>query len=161
MTIKRYGAGSTFGTNVVVGTVLVLFAATPAAASQYAYPTKGQNAATQQKDEAACSAWATRQSGFDPAHPPVAATAAPAPVTGSGARVKGAAVGATIGAVSGGDAGDAAVAGAVVGGVARRSANRRAARAQNAAAEQQLMASQAGFDQARAACLVGRGYTVK
>jgi hypothetical protein len=156
MAFKDYRAGSTF-----LSVALVAVLATPAAASQYAYPAKGQSAATQRKDEAACSSWATHQSGFDPAHPPVAAAATAAPVTGSGARVKGAALGATVGAVSGGDAGDAALAGAVVGGVARRSANRRAARAQNAAAEQQILASQAGFDQARAACLTGRGYTVR
>ena len=144
-----------------VSGAILLLAATPAEARQHAYPAKGQSAATQQKDERECSVWATQQSGFDPAHPPVAAKAAPAPVTGSGARVKGAAVGATVGAISGGDVGDAAVAGAVVGGVARRSANRRAARAQNAASEQQVQASQAGFDQARAACLTGRGYTLK
>ncbi len=146
---------------VLMGAVVLLLGAAPVEARQYAYPAKGQSAATQQKDEQACSAWATQQTGFDPARPPVAATAAPAPVTGSGARLRGAALGATVGAVSGGDVGDAAVAGAVVGGVARRSANRRAARAQNAAAEQQVMASQAGFDQARAACLTGRGYSLK
>ena len=132
-----------------------------AVAGQYAYPAKGQSQAQQQKDESACSKWATQQTGFDPMHPPVAAVATTAPVTGSGARVKGAAVGATIGAVSGGDVGDAAVAGAVVGGVARRSANRRAARAQNEANAQQVAASQAAFDQARGACLTGRGYTLK
>jgi hypothetical protein len=145
----------------VLSAILVGLLAAPAEASQYAYPTKGQSAVTQRKDEAACSSWATKQSGFDPSHPPVAVAAAPAPVTGSGARLKGAAAGGAIGAVSGGDVGDAALAGAVVGGVARRSANRRAARAQNNAAERQLLASQAGFDQARAACLAGRGYTVR
>lgn len=142
-------------------TALAALLATPVDAGQYAYPAKGQSAATQRKDEAACSSWATGQTGFDPARPPVAATAAPAPVTGSGARVRGAAVGATVGAISGGDVGNSAVAGAVVGGVARRSANRRAARAQNAASEQRLLAGQAQFDQARAACLTGRGYTTR
>ena len=159
MTIQNLDARP--ASKALVGAVLIALMATPATASQYAYPAKGQSPATQRKDEAACSTWATRQSGFDPAHPPIAATAAPAPVTGSGARVKGAAVGATVGAVSGGDVGDSALAGAVVGGVARRSANRRAARAQNAANEQQRLASQAGFDQARAACLTGKGYTVR
>jgi hypothetical protein len=129
--------------------------------AQYAYPAKGQSQAQQQKDEAACSKWATQQSGFDPMNPPVPAQASAAPVTGSGARAKGALVGAGIGAVSGGDAGDAAVAGAVAGGVIRRGKNRRAARAQNEASAQAVAASQAGFDQARASCLTGRGYTLK
>lgn len=129
--------------------------------AQYAYPAKGQSQATQQKDEAACSRWATQQTGFDPMRPPVPAQASAAPVTGSGARAKGALVGAGIGAVAGGDAGDAAVAGAVAGGVIRRGKNRRAARAQNEASAAAVAGSQGAFDQARAACLQGRGYTLK
>lgn len=129
--------------------------------AQYAYPAKGQSQAQQQKDESACSKWATEQTGFDPMNPPQPAQAQAAPVTGSGARAKGALVGAGIGAVSGGDAGDAAVAGAVAGGVIRRGKNRRAARSQNEASAQAVAASQAGFDQARASCLTGRGYTLK
>ncbi|WP_165185393.1 hypothetical protein [Caulobacter soli] len=146
--------------SLVVALVVGELAMAGSAGAQYAYPAKGQSQAQQQKDETACSHWATQQTGFDPMHPPVVAQASAAPVTGSGARVKGAAVGAGIGAISGGDAGDAAVAGAVAGGVMRRSKNRRAARAQNEAAEQQVAATQAGFDQARAACLTGRGYTL-
>jgi hypothetical protein len=129
--------------------------------AQYAYPAKGQSQAQQQKDESYCSNWATQQTGFDPMNPPQPAQASAAPVTGSGARVKGAAVGAGIGAISGGDAGDAAVAGAVAGGVIRRGKNRRAARAQNEANAAAVAGSQAGFDQARASCLSGRGYTLK
>jgi hypothetical protein len=131
-----------------------------AQASQFAYPAKGQSPALQAKDEAQCSSWAVGKTGFDPAKPPPP-SATPAPVTGSGARVKGAAVGATVGAISGGNAGQAAAAGAVVGGVARRAANRRAAAAQNQAASQQMQAGQAAYAQARGACLMGRGYTVK
>lgn len=124
--------------------------------AQYAYPAKGQSQTQQQKDEAVCSQCPPQQTGFDPMRPPVPAQAQAAPVTGSGALV-----GAGIGAESGGDAGDAAVAGAVAGGVIRRGKNRRAARAQNEASAQAVAASQAGFDQARASCLTGRGYTLK
>jgi hypothetical protein len=145
-----------------VAAVAAIFAfAAPVAVAQHAYPAKGQSQQTQAKDETECSAWATKQTGFDPANPPVAAKAAPAPVTGSGARVKGAAVGAAVGGISGGDVGEAAAVGAVAGGVARRSANRRAAAAQNQAASQQVAAAQASYAQARSACLTGRGYTVK
>lgn len=132
-----------------------------AEAATYAYPAKGQSPATQAKDEGECSKWATAQTGFDPAMPPPAPAAHPAPVTGSGARVAGAAVGATIAGVSGGDAGEGAVAGAVAGGVVRRARNRRAAAAQNQAAAQSAQASLASFEQARGACLTGRGYTVR
>ncbi len=147
---------ATLATLLVVGEL----ALAGTAGAQYAYPAKGQSQAQQQKDEASCSQWATQQSGFDPMNPPVPAQAQAAPVTGSSARAKGALVGAGIGAVSGGDAGDAALAGAVAGGVMRRGKNRRAARAQNEANAAAVAGTQAAFDQARAACLTGRGYTL-
>lgn len=140
---------------------ILLIAASDAAAVQHAYPAKGQSASKQAKDEAECSRWATGKTHYDPAHPPAVAKAEPAKVTGSGSRVKGAAVGAVIGGVSGGSAGEGAVAGAVAGGVSRRIRNRRAAKAQNEAASQQAQASRASYDQARSACLTGRGYSVK
>jgi hypothetical protein len=140
----------------------VLALALPAAAQQYVYPAKGQSPEQQKKDEGECHGWAVKQSGFDPSKPPpAAAPAQPAPVTGSGARARGAAAGAIIGGATGGDAGDAAVAGAVGAAAAQRGANRRAAREQQAAASQQQQAGQASFQKARAACLEGRGYTVK
>ena len=145
------------------GACLVFTAVTlAAAAQQFAYPAKGQTPDQQKKDEADCGTWAVQQSGFDPAKPPPAPAAAqPAPVTGSGARAKGAAAGAIIGGATGGDAGDSAVAGAVVGGVAKRNANRKAAAQQDQAAAQQTQAGQAAYTKARGACLEGKGYTVK
>jgi hypothetical protein len=139
--------------------VLIAFLAGSAEAQQYVYPMRGQSAATQQKDEAACSKWARSQSGFDPAHPPVVAAAEPAPVTGSGTRAKGAAVGAIGGAI-GGNAGAGALAGAAAGGITQRVRNRRAADAQNAAAAQHVADLQASYYRARKTCLGGRGYNV-
>jgi hypothetical protein len=66
-----------------------------------------------------------------------------------------------VGAITGNDAGDAAVAGAVGAAAAQRGANRRAARDQQAAASQQQQAGQGSYQKARAACLEGKGYTVK
>ncbi|MGZ5036269.1 MAG: hypothetical protein ACXWG1_12555 [Usitatibacter sp.] len=143
-------------------TCIVFAAALPAAAQQYVYPAKGQSPEQQKKDEGACYSWAVQQSGFDPSKPPpAAAPAAQAPVTGSGARARGAAAGAIIGGATGRDAGDAAVAGAVGGAAVQRSANRKAAAQQQQAAGQQQQAGQASFQKARSACLEGRGYTVK
>src|SRR5437868_2574019 len=138
-----------------------LAAALPAAA-QYVYPAKGQSPDQQKKDEAACSTWATQQTGIDPSKP--AAPPPPAqqaPVTGSGARARGAAAGAAVGAITGNDTGDAAKAGMVAGGVAQRSSNRRAAADQQQAAAQQQSAGADAFQKARGACLEGKGYTVK
>jgi hypothetical protein len=117
-----------------------------------------KTAEQQQNDEAQCSAQAVQQSGYDPANPPSTAAAQPAPVTGSGTRAKGAAAGAAVGAIGGNDVGNAAAKGAVVGGVAQRNRNRNAAADQNAAAAQNQQAGAAAYQNARKACLQGRGY---
>ena len=133
-----------------------------AVGQQFVYPANGQTPEQQKSDEAECYTWAVQQSGYDPAKPPTATAAAqPAPVTGSGARVKGAAAGAAVGAIGGNDVGNAAAKGAVVGGVAKRNQNRGAAAAQNQTASQQQQAGAASYQKARQACLEGRGYTVK
>lgn len=131
-----------------------------AVAAQHVYPAKGQSAQQQQSDQRRCDAWATDESGYDPAHPPVPATAKAAPVTGSGARVRGAAVGATVGAIGGNDVGNAAAKGAVVGGIVRRNKNRQAAAQQNEASTQQVQALEGSYWRARKSCLEGRGYKV-
>lgn len=132
-----------------------------ALAQQQVYPAKGQSPDKQRIDESECSDWAVKNSGYDPAHPPAAATAQPAPVTGSGARVRGAAAGATVGAIGGNDVGDAAVKGAVVGGVVKRNKNRAAAAQANQQAAEAQKAGQLAYANARQACLEGRGYSVK
>ncbi len=99
-----------------------------------------------------CAAWATQQTGYDPARPPPQAVPN-ARVAGSGTRARGAAAGAVIGGVAG-DAGKGAAAGAVAGGVTQRSRNRRAARAQNDATAQQ----QAAYNQALQSCLASRSH---
>jgi hypothetical protein len=114
-------------------------------------------ATRQQRDEAECNQIAIQSSGYDPAHPPVAAVAAPVPVTGSGARVRGAAVGATVGAIGGNDVGNAAAKGAVAGAVVRRNKNRAAAAQQNKVVAEQK-SSAAAYGSARQACLTSRGY---
>jgi hypothetical protein len=144
----------------VLATTLLIAGVSRGQPAQHAYPTKGQSPAIQAKDQGECSSWATRQTGYDPARPPAVAVAEPAPVTGSGARLRGAAVGAAVGGLTGGDAGDSAVRGAVIGGLAQRVRNRRAADAQNRANAAQSQATHASWLQARGACLTGRGYTV-
>jgi hypothetical protein len=138
----------------------------PAAiAQQYVYPAKGQSPQQQKSDEAACRSWAIQQSGYDPAKPPPKQAVATQPTTATGttpgAGLRGAARGAVVGEIVGGDAST----GAAVGAAAARGQSRR----QNAAASQQTQQQQqaatqqqqAAFGRARAACLEGRGYTVK
>jgi hypothetical protein len=121
------------------------------AIAQAVYPARGQSPQQQQKDQAECQAWASQQPG----------TAAPPPPSGpTGQGVRGAARGAAVGAAAGAIGGDAgkgaaagAAAGALVGGVQRRQ-DRRAAAAVSSSAS-------AAMSNAMAACLEGRGYTVK
>jgi hypothetical protein len=119
-----------------------------------------QTSGNQANDDAACSAQATQQTGFDPARPPPPPAQANPQVVGSGSRARGAAAGAAMGAI-GGEAGTGAAAGAVAGGVTQRSRNRRAARQANDTMAQQQQAGQAAWNQAKTSCMASRGYTAK
>jgi hypothetical protein len=142
---------------ILCGLALAAFMMSQASA-QYVYPAKGQTAEQQKSDEAACYSWAVQQTGFDPAKAPPPA-AAPTTATGTtpGAGARGAVKGAVVGEVVGGDAGT----GAAVGAAAARGQSRRQNAAQANAGQQQASQQQQAFAKARAACLEGRGYTVK
>jgi hypothetical protein len=144
---------------------IVLGLAAGAMAQQIVYPAKGQTPDQQKKDESESHGWAVQQTGIDPAKPPPAQTAPPPPTTATGTTPGAGARGAARGAVVGGIVADDPGAGAAVGAAAARGQSRR----QNANAQQQAQAQQqsatqqqqATFGKARAACLEGRGYTVK
>ena len=151
---------------MIATAVALSFAMSGAQAQQFVYPAKGQSPEQQKKDEYECHQWAVNQTGVDPTKPQQQAAAAPTPPTTAtgttpGAGARGAARGAVVGEIVGGDAGAGAAAGAVAG----RSQSRR----QNAATQQQAQqqqqqatgAQQASYGKARAACLEGRGYSVK
>jgi hypothetical protein len=138
---------------------------TAAFAQQFVYPAKGQSAEQQKKDEAACYQWAVQQTGFDPAKAPAPTAAPPPPTTATGttpgAGVRGAARGAVVGEIVGDNAGAGAAAGAVAARGQSRRQNAAQAQQQQQAAQQQQAGQQATFAKARAACLEGRGYSVK
>jgi Glycine-zipper domain len=137
----------------------------------YIYPAKGQSKAKQDEDRYDCHSWAVSQSGYDPSRPP------PAGANGYGQQpyspsqphvAKGAARGAALGAVGGaitGNAGKGAAAGAAMGGLAggfrRRDEKRQQAQQQQANVQNAQQSQQAAYNRAMAACLEGRGYTVK
>lgn len=145
--------------------VVFIMTFTKANAAEYIYPTKGQTAEQQQSDEAACYTWAVQQTGFDPAHiPPQPVAVKPSTTktgTTPGAGLRGAARGALMGELIAGDAGTGAAVGAGAARGQSRQQNKAAAKQtqqqQQAASQQQ----QEAFGKARAACLEGRGYTVK
>jgi len=138
--------------------------ATSVCAQSFVYPAKGQSPAQQKKDEGECHVWAVEQSKYDPAKPPPAA-AAPPPTTATGttpgAGVRGAARGAVVGEVVGGDAGTGAAVGAAAARGQSRRQNSAQAQQQQQAVSQQQQAGMGAYQKARAACLEGRGYTVK
>jgi len=144
------------------------------------YPAKNQTAEQQTKDKTECEGWAKQNTGIDPvavAQTPPPATQAPPPPSGpTGQRVRGAARGAAAGAVIGEVADNDADQGAKVGAAAGVIAGGRRARQEKAAAQQQAQAQQqqtvadaeaakqekiATYTRAVAACMEGRGYTVK
>src|SRR5271154_4563997 len=80
----------------------------------YVYPTRGQGAAQQGSDEAACYDSAQTRTGYTPGGPPVTANSAPPPRRHGLLRggAGGAATGAAIGAIAG-NAGEGAAIGAI------------------------------------------------
>lgn len=138
---------------------------TGAFAQQYVYPAKGQSPDQQKKDESACYQWAVQQTGIDPSKPTTAPAAPPPPTTATGttpgAGARGAARGAVVGEVVGGDASTGAAVGAAAARGQSRKQNAAAAQQQQAATQQASSQQQAAFGKARAACLEGKGYTVK
>ena len=137
----------------------------------YIYPAKGQNQALQDKDRYECHSWAVKETGFDPSRPSTTAASSdqPKPYQASQPHVvKGAARGAALGAVGGaitGNAGKGAAAGAAMGGVAggfrRVDERRQQAGQQQANAQATDNNGRISYNRAMAACLQGRGYTVK
>jgi hypothetical protein len=122
-------------------------------ANVFVYPQRGQTKEQQSKDEYDCYKWAKEESGVDPSAPPAQAQAGEHARGTLGGAARGAAVGAAVGAIAG-DAGKGAGAGAVVGGVAGRRGSKRAKQAAEAETANT-------YQRAFAACMEGRGYTVK
>jgi len=130
------------------------------------YPSGGQSLDKQAQDEAACRSWAQQQTGMYPGQsvPEYYGN----PYANEGAPVlRGAARGAALGAVGGaiaGDAGKGAAIGAGVGGTAgllRRNRERRAEANYNQQAQVEYQQDMSRYNQAFAACMQGRNYTVR
>ena len=153
----------TFAHKSTIAAACAALLCTGAFAQQYVYPAKGQSPDQQKKDESACYQWAVQQTGIDPSKPVAAPPPPPTTATGTtpGAGVRGAARGAVVGEVVGGDASTGAAVGAAAARGQSRRQNAATARQQQAATQQASSQQQAAFGKARAACLEGKGYTVK
>ena len=132
-------------------------------AQQVIYPAKGQKPEQQKKDEGECHTWAVGQSKYDPTNPPAQTAAAPPPPQGAsrGSGARGAARGAVVGEIVNDDASSGAAVGAVAARGQSRRQNNAAAAQQSASTSPQSSAGMDAYQKARAACLEGRGYTVK
>jgi hypothetical protein len=142
-----------------------LFAGAAAAAThQYVYPTGGQDRAQQAKDEAACSTWASEQTGYDPAKKTAANTKSMDTVTKTLSSPEAAAA---ISAVAGKNASSVSGITSALGGVSGGGSNSTASSLIGQVVGQQQPAQTAAqhpdadFYRARAACLSGKGYSVQ
>ncbi len=157
----------------LVGAWILLIATSGAHAQEFfIYPDRGQSDEQMEQDKFQCYGWAKNQSGFDPMA--LATATAPPPKQqqpkGGVARgaVGGALIGTAVGAISGKRTGKAAAAGAAAGGLIggmRRNDQVRQEQADRKQWEQEQVAnyqrSRNNYNRAYAACLEGRGYTVR
>ena len=137
---------------------------TTAAAEPEIYPAKGQTAEQQERDQVECHEWATKDTGVDPVAlaEQKLGSATPAALEGGGAG-RGAALGAMRGAADG-DAAAGAARGFGIGRMLSVIKSKRALREQQSATTQEgadVHAQLDKYDRAYAACLTGRGYSVK
>ena len=147
----------------------------------YVFPTEGQGASQQSKDEAGCYQWAVQNTGVDPFNlakqaeqQQQQAAAAQQEIAqsgqGAGARgaLGGAAAGALIGEIASDDAGRGAAYGAAAGAVVARRKTRRAKSQASEDVEKQSQQAQKAtaeqienFKKAFSVCLEANDYTVK
>lgn len=135
------------------------------------YPAKGQSQQQQEKDKFECYGWSKGQSGFDPMAPPTATAPPPKTEEAKASPLRGALVGAAAGAAIGsfsGNAGTGAAVGAagggLVGGMRRRNQTQKNDKAQQDWESEQAAAyseKRNTYNRNFAACMEGRGYTVK
>jgi len=134
-----------------------------ALAELFIYPRMGQSQEQQDRDKFECHNWSVRQTGFDPMRRATASTPPPAQQAQRGGMVRGAGRGAAVGAIRG-DAGRGAATGAAVGTMRRQQQRREQQQAYTNWSRQEASQQQQGrdaYDRAMAACLDGRGYTVR
>jgi hypothetical protein len=143
---------------------------TPPPPRVFIYPSNGQTQQQMAMDRFECHTWAVQQTGVDPSRqsPYQQVVVQPAPPPGS-ATAAGALTGAVVGSIAAGPYNSGAglligaAAGAIIGSAADANAQAQAKQAQqnvNQAAANAQTGAQA-YTNAFAACLQGRGYTVR
>jgi hypothetical protein len=158
--------------SLCVSLLFMLFTVTSAFAQELMiYPNQGQSNEQMEQDKFQCYSWAKQQSGFDPMAPPTATAPPPQQEARQGGVGRGAVRGGLVGVAAGAIAGDAgkgaaigAASGALVGGMRRNDQVRNEKQKQEQWEQQQVQQYAQGrnsYNRAYAACLEGRGYTVR
>lgn len=145
---------------------LIAGAASLQASELMIYPNEGQDDVQQEQDNYQCYGWAKGESSFDPMAPPTTTEPPPQQQNPNTSVIRGAARGAAVGGIVDGSDGakTGAAVGAVTGGIRRSSANRQNAQAQAQYEQEQVAqyeAARTSYNRAFAACMEGRGYTVR
>lgn len=159
-------------TLAILGAAVLGLAAPAYGQELFVYPEKGQSADQQEKDEFECYRWARDRTGFDPMALPTASAPPPSAETPQGGvgqgAVRGAAVGAVVGKITGKGGGKGAAVGAasggMIGGMRRSDQVRREQEQQDRWAREEAARyrhDRSQYNRAYAACLEGRGYSVK
>lgn len=155
---------------------LLIFSSASAAQDMVVYPAQGQSNEQMEEDKFACYGWAKNQSGFDPMQMPAATSPPPSRDRKSvgGSTVAGGVAGGVGGGIIGGIAGGrkGAKRGALIGGLTggafggmRSSSQNRQAETKRKQWEQeqanQYMQKRNLYNRNYAACMEGKGYSVK
>jgi outer membrane lipoprotein SlyB len=174
--LRRANMKKSFSIMVIMIFVVAVFVGAAAAQDLVVYPAGGQSDEQMEKDKFECYSWAKGQSGFDPMQMPTASSPAPAKGDKSvaGGVVGGGVLGGIGGAVIGGIAGGKSAAkkgaaigglsGGAIGGMHSSSQNKEAnAKREKWEREQvnQYMQQRNLYNRNFAACMEGRGYSVK
>lgn len=150
--------------------LVALFAGPVLAQDPIVFPAKGQSQDQMEQDKFQCYNWAKKETGFDPMKVPTATSAPPQQQARRGGAVRGGAVGAGVGAIakSGGSRSKGAAKGAAIGGLVGGARTQSQMRRDEQARKQweqeqatQYAHSRNTYNRAYAACMEGRGYTVK
>lgn len=163
-----------------ITTLVVIFAFISLTGAAFAqemviYPSQGQSNEQMEQDKFQCYSWSKNESGFDPMALPTASEPPPEKEAKKGGVAKGAVRGTLAGGAIGAIAGDSksdtrkglkagAAAGALVGGMRRNDQVKKEEKKQKDWEQQQTNQYKQGrsnYNRAYAACMEGRGYSVK
>ena len=135
----------------------ILFSLTTAVqADVIVYPKNGQSQEQTEKDKYECFQWAKQNTGVDPTSTSSQQASSGGSSVGRGVA-RGAVAGLIVGNVADGSGSKGAAAGAILGGTSSAVKDNRKKSAQ----QQQSATARQTYDRAYAACMEGRGYSVK